>query len=296
VSVANFSAQMAALAASGAAVLPLDEFESLRRAGRLPPRATAITFDDGYADNLLTAAPILARHALPATVFVSTGMIGARGEFWWDDVERIAATPAQRDLPIAGVSWSGDDGEPIEAGNWNIFSPAPPNARQRLYNVLQAELRARRGADRERALDSLREWAGVPPVGRASHRTLTRDELLELAALPRMQIGAHTVSHPALSALTPAEQVVELAHSRIALEGILRRNVVAAAYPFGTHAEVSRATLGAARRAEFDYALANEPGVAWRLSPRFRIPRVVVRDWPADEFMKRLESWWSGTA
>lgn len=64
----------------------------------------SITFDDGYLDNLEVAAPILKRHGLPATFFVTTGFIGsATVPFWdhdlpsrmgwmnWDQVRELAA-------------------------------------------------------------------------------------------------------------------------------------------------------------------------------------------------------------
>ena len=51
--------------------------------GRTP---IAVTFDDGYRDNLLTATPILERYATPATVFVTTAMIDCECEPWWDEL------------------------------------------------------------------------------------------------------------------------------------------------------------------------------------------------------------------
>ena len=48
----------------------------------------AVTFDDGYLDNILNAKPILEKFEIPATVFVCAGMIGRDGELWWDQLER----------------------------------------------------------------------------------------------------------------------------------------------------------------------------------------------------------------
>jgi peptidoglycan/xylan/chitin deacetylase (PgdA/CDA1 family) len=51
----------------------------------LPPRSLLLTFDDGYADNLDYALPILRRHGLPAVVFVVSDAIGQRGRPWTED-------------------------------------------------------------------------------------------------------------------------------------------------------------------------------------------------------------------
>ena len=56
-------------------VLPLAEAFARLRDGSLPPRAVSITFDDGYANNLLLAYPILRNYGLPATIFLSTAYI-----------------------------------------------------------------------------------------------------------------------------------------------------------------------------------------------------------------------------
>jgi peptidoglycan/xylan/chitin deacetylase (PgdA/CDA1 family) len=67
--------------------------------GTLKPGTIAVTFDDGYANNLYEAKPLLERHEVPATVFVTSGMVGRNREFWWDELEAILLAP--RKLPQA---------------------------------------------------------------------------------------------------------------------------------------------------------------------------------------------------
>src|SRR5437773_7329055 len=71
----------------------LQQLVSRLRDGNLPRHAVAITFDDGYADNLLQAKPALERYDIPATVFVATGNIEQAHEFWWDELERLLLQP-----------------------------------------------------------------------------------------------------------------------------------------------------------------------------------------------------------
>ena len=67
----------------------LDELVMRLRRGYSVAGLLAITFDDGYADNYLHAAPILAAHALPATFFVVTRWIGTQTVAWWDRSARV---------------------------------------------------------------------------------------------------------------------------------------------------------------------------------------------------------------
>src|SRR5712671_329835 len=57
-----------------------------RRARKRGPRTVVVTFDDGYADNVVAALPLLRGHDIPATVFVATALLGKSQAFWWDEL------------------------------------------------------------------------------------------------------------------------------------------------------------------------------------------------------------------
>ena len=97
VSPARFAEQLEALVMRFSP-LPLGELAARMNAGDLPPRSVALTFDDGYRDNLDAAEPLLARHGVPATIFVVSWYVGAGREFWWDELEELSEPERFREL------------------------------------------------------------------------------------------------------------------------------------------------------------------------------------------------------
>jgi glycosyltransferase involved in cell wall biosynthesis/peptidoglycan/xylan/chitin deacetylase (PgdA/CDA1 family) len=82
VSPARFREQMRAVAESGAEPIRLDGALELLR-GPVPGRYVCVTFDDGYRDNLLAAAPVLAEFGIPATIFLPSRIIDGEASFHW---------------------------------------------------------------------------------------------------------------------------------------------------------------------------------------------------------------------
>jgi peptidoglycan/xylan/chitin deacetylase (PgdA/CDA1 family) len=87
---ANFAEQLEALRRY-AHPLSLQEVVQGLHHGTLPRRAIALTFDDGYADVLYHALPLLEQFEIPATLFVVTGRLGET--FRWDKAEPEATAP-----------------------------------------------------------------------------------------------------------------------------------------------------------------------------------------------------------
>lgn len=273
---------------------------SALRERKLPRRAVVVTFDDGYADNLHNAKPLLERHDIPATVFVTTGHIANRYEFWWDELDRLllqpGAIPATLHLTINGNSrdWQiGAGGVYTEDDyrryrSWHIEQPSDPGPRQRLYRSLYQLLHALSQAERQKVRDELRVWAAAEPSGRPTHRTLTREEVIQLGTGELIEVGAHTVTHPVLAALPVPVQRDEIQRSKADLEQVLGRPVTSFAYPHGSG---TAETVAIVREAGFVCACSSHPDMVWRDADPFQVPRVVVRDWDGDTFARQLWRW-----
>ena len=209
-----------------------------------------VTFDDGYADNLYEALPVLQRFDIPATVFVSTDAVVQAREFWWDELERLVP-PAEYDAVWARLQEVGAD-------------------------------------ERVATLDALRAAADAETTPRPNYRPLTPNELACLARDERIAIGAHTASHTRLAALPEAEQRADIETGREALQAIVDRPVESFAYPFGRAGDYTAETMAIVRQAGFTRACSNQAGRVDRSTDRFALPRLYVRDWNGDEFAAAL--------
>ncbi len=264
--------------------------------GSAEPRAAAvaITFDDGYVDNLRYAKPLLERLRVPATVFVASGHLGGT-EFWWDELAGILLDtpllPPVLTCRAGGFERTWTLGDTAEAyRGWNVLR-ADAGDRGESYNDLCALLGNLDVQERERVLDQVAGWAGTERTARADYRALTPDELVALAKGDMVEIGGHTVTHTRLSALPLRIQLSEMRGGKTRLESLLCRRITSFSYPFGGPPDFTLGSMAMARRAGFRLACANFPGRVHRFSPAFALPRFIVRDWPGDEFERRLRAW-----
>ena len=80
--------------------MSVDEFVERLRSKTLPANALAVTFDDGYSDNLHQAEPLLRHAGIPAAIFVVSGALRRDREFWWDELDRIVFESGPTGAPI----------------------------------------------------------------------------------------------------------------------------------------------------------------------------------------------------
>jgi peptidoglycan/xylan/chitin deacetylase (PgdA/CDA1 family) len=240
-------------------VVPLgDALHALDRGDALPPRAVALTFDDGYRDHLDVAVPMLECLGLPATFFLVPGLLDGTARPWWEALGWIF-TRATRD----SVVWEGRTlGLRDDAGR-----------RSTLAAVLE-DLKRRDRLARDAAVDELVDRCS--PEGKPEERAafLNWDGARELARRG-FTVASHSLNHTILAEESRPEQERDLALSRRRLERELDRPVDLLAYPNGKRPDYSQATIDAARRAGYAHAVTTVEGWNRPTTPRYEVRRFV---------------------
>jgi peptidoglycan/xylan/chitin deacetylase (PgdA/CDA1 family) len=251
-------------------VMDLCEGVTRLREGSLSPRALAVTFDDGYANNLQVAAPILQAKGLPATVFVSTGFTG--GGCMWNDlvIEALRRAPATLDLRDLGLG---------------ILQLPDMASRRRAIDAVLAHIKY---LDIDARFDQAAALAHRAGIGAVNDMMMTEGQLRQLADTG-IAIGAHCVRHPILSRTSDAEAAQEIVRSKQELERITGRPVQAFAYPNGRpDKDYAARHVAMVRNAGFSVAVSTAWGAAVRGSDPLQIPRIAPWDRSAFKYGARL--------
>jgi len=202
----------------------------------IPERSVFVTFDDGFLNNLNVAAPILKKYEIPATIFLTTGLIETDDTIWpLELVERI-------------VAWYGND-LPLPNGNETLTLPTEPRERIEAAIAVMNRCKSLADVDRTRYFEMIRSKTVFQPSEYWQYELYRFMIWQDARQLQEMgfELGAHTVSHCNLAKLPIDEAVREMRESKERIEAELGMECFAVAYPFGDRSAFSDAVVEAAR-------------------------------------------------
>jgi sugar transferase (PEP-CTERM/EpsH1 system associated) len=211
------------------AVLPLTEAVDRLRARDLPPRALAVTFDDGYRDNFECALPILKKYGIPATFFVVTGALDGKNRLMWDEV--MSRVRQIHDEGTAGALLR----EPVPdwlAEKLRLLAAGEPA--DRVGERIARDMNRVPVRERESGMAALRRV--TPDSAYADPPLLSWDEIREMRRAG-MLVGAHTVTHPFLDELDETTARNEIQGSVHTLKERLGEPIALFSYPRGRFKE-----------------------------------------------------------
>ena len=252
-------------------VMPLRDAAARLRSGTLPLRAACVTFDDGYADNVTVALPILRRRGLPATFFLATAFIDG-GRMWNDSV-------------IETVRRAQGDALDARCLGLGMLPVASIDLRRRAISSLLETTKYLPLEERLRRVEAL--GAGVSR-DLPTDLMMTTEQVRTLHA-NGMDIGAHTVSHPILAKLDPEQAVSEIREGKKRLETIAGAPVTLFAYPNGKPGrDYCAEHVDMVKQLEFEAAVSTAWGVGRAASDPFQLPRFTPWDRAPGRFLLRL--------
>jgi peptidoglycan/xylan/chitin deacetylase (PgdA/CDA1 family) len=265
----------------------------------LPERWFSVTFDDGYADNLSSAKPILQKYDIPAMLFLVTNSLDNDREFWWDELEQIllqpGTLPEYLELSIGGhvfywnieeTNYTRDNFE--NHRSWKVSDTNYPTSRHILYSQLHQLLQPLQDDTRKEILDILHLWAQKPKKVRKTHRCLSSQEVRALGGGDIISIGSHSVTHLDMSRHEHDIQRNEIQESKQYLENLLDHPITGFSYPHGRYTED---TLHILKDCGFAFACTVIPRLMERTTNFLEIPRLQVEDWDCNHFEKQLSVW-----
>jgi peptidoglycan/xylan/chitin deacetylase (PgdA/CDA1 family) len=238
--------------------------------GEVPEGGIALTFDDGYVDNLECAVPILAEFKVPATFFLTTERLDHPRTYWWDSLEAILLGS---DRPAPAVTLRID-------GKARIFSTAHWHERRAAHDILYPILKSSPPAVRDDLLRQLAMAARVTPSP-VGGRPLLAEEIKTVATMPSVSLGAHGVHHLSLPGLKGEQLHQEVFECRTALERTAGQSLSLFAYPFG---DVSPETAEMVRAADYQFAVTSDPRPLGPREHPLRLPRLKPPTSAGDDF------------
>ena len=227
----------------GFAIVPLDEVPELLVERAAGPPFVALTFDDGYRDNRDHALPVLRRHGVPWTMFVTTGYASQAGSLWWVELEDAVRAGERLVLPDGTV--------------------LPARTAVEKAAAYAAAYRELRGGPEERLRGVVSAWCDEAGIDRAAivrRLCLDWDELAALRGEPGLTIGAHTLTHPMLAKHGAETAAREIAESGRIIAERLGREVRHLAYPVGDPGSAGPREFQLAREAGYATAVTTRPG------------------------------------
>jgi peptidoglycan/xylan/chitin deacetylase (PgdA/CDA1 family) len=237
-----------------------EDWSSLKKTG------IVITFDDGYADNLLNALPLLEKYQIPATIFVTTLNIDSKKEFWWD---RFV----------------------FDYTNCEPFFYLPDveekvSKKMNSYGAISSFISKLSTEKKEIWLLEFEKLNKIPFFDNEDFRSLSNEELKYISDHPLIDIGIHTHNHYSFENLSYQEQKEELSFSIEKLNKLITKSIRYFALPHGSY---NTETLEVVQELDFlGMLLANNNYSNYKNKLSKKINRILIPNIKGEELKKYM--------
>ena len=240
---AEFERHMERLARKFSPVTIDDVAEFARSGQKLPPRAVAVTFDDGFADNYEIALPILSRYGIPATFYIMVDAV-ENGTLPWYCRIRFAFNTTKR------PHWT----DPNTGRTYGLGSAAE---RQSAMPPVWDRGAALAGEEQRALVESIERALEIDPAhAQADHGMMMDWDQVRGLKKAGHTIGGHTLSHPNVAQVSAGEADGEITGCKQRIAEKIGAPVEHFSYPHpALNPHWSQQTLDVTREAGFKSAV-----------------------------------------
>jgi peptidoglycan/xylan/chitin deacetylase (PgdA/CDA1 family) len=230
-----------------------------------------VTFDDGYANNLEIALPILEEFEIPAIIYVTTGNACERRLFWPDKIWMAVKRSKIPSINLKGIADS--------LGTYTFRQDGA--LWQDDVHKLNEDIKRINPSRRENIVDEVvarfKDAPGAKPfeveVENNVFTPLNPDQIAELSAHPLITIGAHSHCHNLLNQIPLSQAEESIRTSKEILERLTGRTIEHFSYPNGN---LTDDIIGVVKRMGFKSAVTVPTGFFKYGDDPYRIPRYMV--------------------
>lgn len=247
-------------------IINSNELERLLNSGQSKSqRYAVITFDDGYIDCYQKAFPILKKHNIKATFFITTTFIDSNQIPWWDEIAYILRQSI---------------GQPFQSINSKKTSLLTPQNIDKTIELTLYEAKRLKERTVYDVLDDLRERypQAVNTLMSESGKLFMNWQQLNEMHDAEMIIGSHTVNHSILATLPIQQQRYEIVESKQIIESNLKSVVTSIAYPVGRYHCFNEEVFNLVKEAGYQLGFNNEPGKNKTSINPFSINRICIEN------------------
>ncbi|MEK9627501.1 MAG: polysaccharide deacetylase family protein [Nitrospinota bacterium] len=263
-------------------IVSLTQAAQILNSGDTNQKFAVITFDDGYIDNYQHAYPILKKHQAPFCIYVTTNLPDGKAILWWYLLEDLILQESKIEFNLNGRKYS--------------FSCSNIQEKDWCYHVVHKLIL---NGPSDKLNDRIRQVFtnyNVDYYKKSKELSLTWEQIREMSKDPLVEIGAHTIHHPALSKVPESVVEKEIKGSRKKIESEIGKKVEHFSYPFGTKNEADEREYRIAKKCGFITSTTTIPANIFSEHKNFleRLPRIAVNQKRDNGNIDYLKLWLTG--
>ncbi len=260
--------------------ISLEKLHSHIERGKFEPHSVVVTFDDGYHNNFFNAYPMLLKYKIPATIFITAGLVDNDDYIWSDKIAAIISllNNVTIDLKDATVKIESSKDKAVAyrmiVNRFKSLHPqeisASINNLMSYYNISEEDLKT--------------------PLLKSCFGHMDWDEILIMRDSGLIEIGSHGMSHSILARLTDKEAKAEIYQSKNTIETKLASfgPVKFFAYPNGGDKDFTKVHKELLIESKYKGVLTTRIDRVDKTSDCFELPRICIGDECSVNYLRYL--------